>query len=311
MSSEEATTTEVMRMEQPERMDVSVALVEAEARAKLMKAILPQLVAVCHKDNILTMGDGEKSKPYITNDGCQKIARIAGISFGKPEVVTSYEDMPAEREERWEDSGKIRKAARPARRVYIVEVQGEASLLGQTITEFGGASSEDGFFNRPKESPIEIRLEVRKKAMANWQGRCVRTLLGLQGLSWEDLEKTNEFRREDAAGVTYKTGKYSSQKDATADADAADENRRKIREQIFADVMGNAEAGADLLEVSTAFTGKDGKEIPGVRHTDKLGEGRARTTWNKIKPGGSERDQYEERMWNLRDKYGIAPEDKE
>lgn len=300
-------------MEAPAHQDMSVVLVEAEARAKLMKMIIPQLVRVCHANNILSMKGKDKdgndsTKPYINNDGCQKIARIVGISFGKPDITVSYEEMPPEKEERYEDSGRIKKAAKPARRVYIVEVQGEASLMGQTITEFGGASSEDGFYNRPNESPVEIRLEVRKKAMANWQGRCVRTLLGLQGLSWEDLEATGEFNRESAGGVEYKTGKHSSHKDTSEDKASADEAKAKIRDQILADVGNDNRAAAALLERMTAFKGKDGKEVPGVSHIDKLSDGRAFTTWGRIKPGGKDREAYENALVEVKDRFGLWDE---
>ena len=306
MSSEEAVTTAVEQIEEPAQRDLSVVMVEAEARAKLMKAILPQLVRVCYANNILPMKDSEGgTKPYINNDGCQKIARIAGISFGRPNVMISYEDMPAERAEYYEDSGNLKKPAKPARRAYIVEVEGEASILGQTVTEFGGASSEDGFYNRPKESPVEIRLEVRKKAMANWQGRCVRTLLGLQGLSWEDLEATGEFKRDAVEGVTYGKGKYSSQKDTSGDKQAADDARKKISDQILSDVANHKEAAGDLLERMTRFTGKDGKEIPGVRSTQKLSDARANTTWGRIKPGGKDRDVYQNAVADVNDKYDL------
>lgn len=308
MSSEDVTTTEVARMEQPEHMNMSVALVEAEARARLMKNILPQLVAVCHKDNILKMGNGDKSKPYITNDGCQKIARIAGISFGKPAIDVSYENLPAEQAEYWEDSGKIKKKAKPERRAFIVEVYGEATLLGQTITEFGGASSEDGFYDRPKESPVEIRLEVRKKAMANWQGRCVRTLLGLQGLSWEDLKKVG-FDPEQAGGVEYETGKYSSRKDTSEDKNAGEEVRNRIRDMILRDVAGNQDAAVELLETVTSFKGKDGNMVKGKKNVAHLSESAANTTWNKIKPGSKERDKYFDSLRDVLDKHGINPDE--
>lgn len=310
MIGNETVTTAVERVEEPAVRDMSVVLVEAEARAKLMKSILPQLVRVCHSNNILSMRSKDKegndaTRPYINNDGCQKIARIVGLSFGKPDVTLSYEDMPPEKEERWPDSGNIKKAGKPARRAYIVEVQGEASLMGQTVTEFGGASSEDGFYNRPNESPVEIRLEVRKKAMANWQGRCVRTLLGLQGLSWEDLEATGEFSREKAGGVDYKTGKHSAQKDTSGDQQAADDVRKKIADQIMTDVAGNKEAAGDLLERMTAFTGKDGKEVPGIRSAAKMSDGRANTTWGRIKPGGKDRDAYQNAVADINDKYDL------
>lgn len=303
MSAEEVTTTEVMRVE--EKPNMSIALTEAEARAKLMKNLLPHLVQVCYASNILSMRDKDGgSKPYINNDGCQKIARIAGISFGKPNVVVSYEDMPAEPAEYYSDSGNLKKEAKQARRAYIVEVEGEASLLGQTITEFGGASSEDGFYNRPKESPVEIRLEVRKKAMANWQGRCVRTLLGLQGLSWKDLTDVG-FKDGEGGAVEFENGKHAARKSTAADEGAASEVKTKLREMVLNEVQGNKTAAEDLLELMTEFEGKDGM-VKGKRNIAYLSDKAANTTWNKYKHGGKERDKYYEFLREVHEKHGIG-----
>lgn len=306
MNEDMITDTAIEKIQSDPVYDISTVLIESEARAKLMKNILPHLVQVCHDNNILEMRDNNGgTKPYINNDGCQKIARIAGISFSRPEVTVSLENMPAIPATYWEDSGKQKTPSKPARQAYIVEIQGEASLMGQTITEFGGASSEDGFYNRPKESPVEIRLEVRKKAMANWQGRCVRTLLGLQGLSWEDLERVG-FNRGKGGGVDYNQGKYSNQKDTSGDQQAIDETKAKIRDQILTDVAGNKETAGDLLEMVTSFTSNNnGKVVPGIRIVDRLSDARANTTWGKIKPGGKGREEYNQAVMKVSDKYGL------
>lgn len=307
MSSDELTTTEVMRVE-PAHQDMTLALPEAKARADLMKAILPQLVAVCYDNNILTMGKGDESKPYINNDGCQKIARISGISFGAPRVSISYEDMPPEPDTTYSNGGV--KKGRPARRAYIVEIEGEATLLGQTITEFGGASSEDKWFDRPHESPVETRLEVRKKAMANWQGRCVRTLLGLQGLSWEDLEKVG-FQNGKGGGVEYREGRHSGS-DKSDGKEAADDMRKKVSQQIFVDVSENADAARYVLEKVSGFKSKkDGKFIPGKTSVEKISDSAIAVVWGQIKPDGKERDKYQEYIIEAKDKFGLFAESTE
>lgn len=300
MSSEE-TTTEVTRIEQPAYKDMSLALPEAEARAKLMKAILPQLVAVCYDNNILDLG----GKPYINNDGCQKIARISGISFGRPRIVVSTENLPPEPEELYEDSGKIKKKAKPARTAYIVMMEGEASLLGQEITEFGGASSEDGWFDRPHESFTETRLEIHKKAMANWQGRCVRTLLGLQGLSWDDLEKVG-FKLGKGGGVEYREGRHSGS-DKSDGKEAADDMRKKVSQQIYADVSENAEAARYVLEKVSGFQGRDGW-VNGKTDVQKISDKAIAVLWGKIKPDGKEREKYDQAVIEAKEKFGLFAE---
>lgn len=292
---EETIVTDVVRVQEPGNM--SVALIEAEARAKLMKNILPHLVQVCYADNIQDF-DG---KPFINNDGCQKIARIAGISFSRPNIYVSYEDLPPEPEERYEDSGKIKRKAKPARRAFIVEVEGEASLLGQTITEYGGASSEDGWFNRPQESPVETRLEIRKKAMANWQGRCVRTLLGLQGLSW-DILKDVGFKRGEGGTVEHRVGRHSI-KDGKEDKVALDETRTYIRNQILSDVNKNPDAASLVLQTLTAFG-----DFPGYKKAERISEKVAPRLWKEIKPGGTKRDDYDTIIDNVRIKFDIDDE---
>lgn len=287
----------------PERENAfAIALAETEARARIMKSILPQLVAVCHESNIMDLG----GKPYINNDGCQKIARIAGISFGKPRVTISTEQMPPVPEEVYPDSGKVKRRGRPARTAYIVEVEGEAILMGQTVMEFGGASSEDGFFDRPNESPVETRLEVRKKAMANWQGRCVRTLLGLQGMSFEELARVG-FDRSRMGKVEYKEGRHSAAKDTTSDQTSLDDTRAKIREQILADISSNAEAAAYVLEEMTAFPGDKGI-VPGRKRVDALTEKQVFRLWGEIKPGGKKRDIYDGVVADAKDRFNLWPE---
>ena len=92
------------------------------------------------------------------------------------------------------------------------------------------------------------------------------------------------------------------------DKAATDETKAKIRSQILSDVGGNNQAAVALLERMTAFTGKDGKEIPGVANIEKLSEGRAFTTWGRIKPGGKDREAYENALADVKDRFNLWDE---
>jgi hypothetical protein len=292
MTDEANEATAITATAPAEMSTLANAAQEAERRALLLKSVIGHIVKVCSEGNIMRLGEN----PYITTDGCQRIARVMGVSFDAPTI-----------EKRWEDS-------KDGERVFIVDVCGQATAFGQTVFEVGGATSEDDFYRKKVEgkngapttyvlrSPLmEIRLEVQKKAVANWQGRCVRTLLGLKQLTWADLENAG-FSRDRAASVDYKTGRQTAGNDGAEDQAKLDEVKGKIEAQIEADA--GSKAGASfVLERMTAFQGKDGKPVKGRSYVKDLSDKQVFFLWKRIKPGGDGRDAYQDAIAAAQDKY--------
>jgi len=286
--------------EEPEEYGVEVSgqqeqgaimLRESAARAEMMGKLIPTLVKACHQRNILDMG----GNPYIDNDGCQKIARTVGISFGKPDVE-SYWD---------EDEGV---------KVWVVEVCGEATVMGQTIYEVGGCTSQDKFLSSRRMGMMQLKIEVKKKAIANWQGRCVRTLLGMKELTWAELEAQG-FSADAAGKVEYKTGRDSNSKTNQKKDTEAEENLKevkvKIGNQLIADCGNDKNLAAKLLESLTAFEGKDGDMVKGKTSVTRLSEKQAFYFWGSYRPNGTRRDIYEEHLAKIHaeNKSAGEPED--
>lgn len=253
----------------------SIMLSNMENRVQLIKYAISIIPQVCHERNILDMG----GNPYIDSDGCQKIAVAAGISFSRPQVESEWVDDP--------DTGA---------RVYEVIVEGEANLGNKSIFEVGGCNSQDKFLSSRKLPTLQLKLEVKKKALANWQGRCVRTLLGLKELTWKELENAG-FRQGKAPSIDYNKGAQSGK---SADAD---DTRDKIRDAVLAAVDGNATAAKELLEVMTSFIGKDGTQVRGKANVKDLSDKAANFLWAKIKKND---DDWQRACVEIRQQYAVG-----
>lgn len=270
-TGEEKGIVAVEAEEEPEERGLAMYH-EAEERAKLMNVLVPSLLKATHTGDIIDQG----GKPFIADSGCEKIARVAGVSFGRPEVTAGFEE---------DETGK---------RYFAVTIRGEASILGQTIFEVGGCDEFDKFIDSRQLPFGQRKLEVEKKAYCNWRGRCVRTLLGMTGLRWVDLEKygiTSEGRTK----VEYKAGSKSHADGGKSEVVAGEtaEVRERIRAQLLKDLDGNEEECKEALRRITAFTGKDGKPVEGRESVSQLSDKWVFALWGNIKPGGKERDKYE------------------
>ena len=245
---------------------------EMELSTDAVKRVLPTFLKVCNSKGIIDFG----GKPFVSDAECQKIARCSGISYDKPDIIAEWIDDPETNE-----------------RVYEVLVEGCARWMGQEIFSSGGCNSKDKFFKNRSQSFTALKLEVRKKAVANWRGSCVRHLFGLNSLSWEDLNQLGFNQGNAGAGVDFKQGRHSSKDDGAEDAAAAKDTKKKIGQQIMMDCGNDKDKAGDVLEQLTAFTAKDGKEVAGKRSALKLSDKQANFLWSKIKPNGKEREKYE------------------
>lgn len=116
--------------------------------------------------------------PYLNSAGALKIATALGVSLKLVSIEATREKLGDHEVAR-----------------YVAQVS--ASFLGREIALEGVASSDEAFFARKngRSLPLaEINLgSVRKKALTQAHARAVKAVLGLEGVSWQDLR---------AAGVT-------------------------------------------------------------------------------------------------------------
>jgi hypothetical protein len=257
-------------------------LKDAENRGALFKMAINQLAKATRPSN----WTDHSGKPYLDDNGCEAIARIAGISIDEPKVSAGYEEDITTGE-----------------RFYAVEMTGAAcAIINGTeirMPQVGGCSSRDKFFKSGDKIKANITtLDIKKKAYANYRGRCIRSFLSLGSLSWDDLKELG-IDKGGCTSVEYRTGK------TTGKSDDGNEARQKLRDMILDDCKGNAAAAGELLEALTTFEGKDGKQVTGKSNVKDLSDKQAGYSWGKYKPEGSQRKDYELFLSQILSQYGI------
>lgn len=140
-------------------------------------------------------------KPFLAGSGSKKIALRFNISL---KFDRNSSNEPAfQREEFVKDDGS---------KLWVYTVSGRTELAnGRVYEEIGTASTDDpflGYENEVDEAgkwvkdaygktqkvavPLHEALQdAKKKCVTNFQGRAIQGILGLGGLTWEDLEKYN------------------------------------------------------------------------------------------------------------------------
>ena len=257
-------------------LDIEGKAKEVEARVDLIKRIIPTLCKLCEQGDITDYG----GKPFIGDNACQKIARVMAISFAQPQIISEWIDDPE-----------------TTRRVYSVVISGSASLFGQSVDALGGCDSEDKFFTKKNQetggyerrsglSFTNLKLAVQKKALANWRGSCVRTLLGLKNLEWSALEASG-FRRGEGGSVTFKKDGKAPVTEASSDV------KKNIGDMILKDCNGDKKLAGDVLSEITSFDGDKG-HVKGPTSTgaSNFSDKWAFRVWSEIKPGGKNHEAY-------------------
>lgn len=232
--------------------DTLVAIADqAVKRANALKKIKAAALSVTNPKDWID----ENGKPYLQVSGCEKIAGLTGISWRIDEPVF---------EER-EDGH------------FAFTYKGYFSLGGREIEVIGTRSSSDPFFSRAYKKDIAPenidRQNVKKAALTNLIGNGVTRLLGLRNLTWEEVR---------GGGIdTDKSSKVEYQKPEQG-ADTK-EQREKIQAWLLEMSGGNEDEALDRLEAITAFTAKDGKEVPGRRDLSSMSEKHIAVTYGKVK----------------------------
>jgi len=170
-------------------------------------------------------------QPYLLESGAQKIAKAFGVAIFDVKVETQWQ----------EDSRG---------RYQIVVARGKAfsKKLSSYIEDVGICSQRDRFFamDSGELKPVEEVdfTNVIKKAVANLYGRLIKRVVGLMGVSWDDLEKAGI---KPAAKVEFK-----EKKPLSAEA-------QKIGAMILEMAGGDKEAAKEMLRSLSEFE-KNGKK---------------------------------------------------
>jgi len=119
-------------------------------------------------------------RPYLTETGCHKVAPAFGVHITKPELMSeAHEDK----------KGRYL--------TYIASGQAFSRVLNIWVSDIGVCSQRDQFFAKTTDKQTGKKVwkeiddvdltDIIKKAVSNLNGRLIRKLLGMVGLSWDDL----------------------------------------------------------------------------------------------------------------------------
>ena len=172
---------------------VEAAGKQIELRSKLLMTALKSL-----KPHDFQDFDG---KPYLEGEGAARImAVVRGFKVGVP--TFKIENIPPH---------------------YFIECEIPMEWVGQSTVALGDCSTADAFFvgkdgnagvykkhlDRTGSETMAARIvlgDAKKKARENAISRGVTELLGIKGLTWNDLEKLGFLRTEAGATVQFKQG---------------------------------------------------------------------------------------------------------
>lgn len=149
-------------------------------------------------------------EPYLESTGVEKAARRFGVRIF---------DVEIEKEDFEDDKGKY----------YVYTVSGKASISKRdTIEVIGTRSSRDKFFSKQGNGfkPIQdVDLpNIKKSAYTNFYVNAVTRLLGLRGLTWEELAQYG-ITKDGKASVKYDKG--ANKAEASKRTEQAEMNAKK------------------------------------------------------------------------------------
>ena len=223
----------------------------AEKRVDAIKRIKRAALAVTSVHDWID----QSGKPYLSVSGSEKVARLFGISWRIDEP-----------EYKQEDDGH-----------YAYTYKGYFTMGPTTIEVIGSRSSKDPFFSRAHGKdipPSEVDgNNVRKAAYTNLLGNGITRMLGLRGMTWEEVRGAG-IDQSKTSKVEYGKAQMSPE---------VKEERDKLGEMLMEMAGDDKELASKMLEEFTAFTAKDGKEVPGKKSLADLSEKAIPVTYGKVK----------------------------
>ncbi|MBN1422415.1 MAG: hypothetical protein JXP34_26805 [Planctomycetes bacterium] len=272
-------------------MDIDSLVQLAERQVELQKRVMTIALKATHDWDWVDQG----GKPYLCVSGAEKIAPKFGVSIT---------DVIEERFEREDELGKF----------YFYRYKGNAAAphFGRLEGVIGTCSSRDQFFAyvtvwetdpatgaKTKKKVLRPLSEIdegniMKAAYSNLVVNAVTRVLGIRNLTWEVVQQAgidvSQVARVDY-GKGKAKGKEGGQDHRASGKGQMSEVKRKLGALIL-DLVHTQnpaisaeqakEKARELLEKYSAYPGKDGNQVPGLRSLTDLTEGRAKSTLGRV-----------------------------
>ena len=261
VSPEQFDTTEVPALFRGADEGYVTALEKTAANApRVITAMQKILVAVAH-DGDWVVQDG---KAGLCSAGAERYLKFFPMRFV---------NWSSEKQE-WTD-----KEGPAYRWVYRCT----AEFNGSCTQVEGRFSTRDKFlgFRNQQWRPLEEidESDIRAAAMHVCRGEGIKVMLGLRAIPEGALRKLG-VPLKDARRIEHTRGADGGAPAATGD-DAT--LQKRLRMMLLDMSNGDTAEASKLLESTTGFTGKDGKEVPGRKRVEQLTGKWLGTTYGKIK----------------------------
>jgi hypothetical protein len=163
---------------------------------------------------------------------------------------------------------------------FIASGKAYAKKLGRYVEDIGVCSQRDRFFGVAQGKFKEIEevdmANIRRKAVTNLYGRLIKRVVGLMGVTFDDL-KASGMDTSKIAKIEYKGGKVAEPLSGEALS-----TKGKLEAMLFRMASGDKAAVAKLIERFSSWKDNDGK-VHSVNSLDKLSEKWLNSTYGKAK----------------------------
>ena len=187
--------------------------------------------------------------PYLMDRGTENIAVAFGVD------ISGVRLEPIE----WAEDTKGRYYS------FIASGKAYSKKLGRYVEDIGVCSQRDKFFGMANGQLKEIQevdmANIRRKAVTNLYSRLIKRVIGLMGITWEDLAAAG-IKREQLQKVEYRGGQQGGGP-ARASALSPDHEARRTKcwKLILELKGGDAKEASALLDKLASFGDKKVTDI--------------------------------------------------
>jgi len=205
--------------------------------------------------------------PYLMDRGAENIAIAWGVD------ITDVTLGPPEWAE--DEHGRYY--------TFIARGKAYSKKLGRYVEDIGVCSQRDRFFGMVggKLKPIEDvdMANIRRKAVTNLYTRLIRRVVGLTGVTFEDLKlagiDVSKIQKIEYRGGSEKTRRAATPKDR--------EKQQELWDMLLQYTGGEEENAREILKEKSAFTAKSGEPVEGVTDVKYLTGRWLQFTFKKVK----------------------------
>jgi hypothetical protein len=185
---ERVVTPELALINIPERgLSIEKELAEIERNVTFFNKVKIIALKMTKAQDWVNMGG-----PYLMDRGAENVA----IAFG-----VDISDLQLKQEWAEDSNGRYY--------TYIASGKAYAKKLGRYVEDIGVCSQRDKFFGMVSGVLKEIQnvdmANIRRKAVTNLYSRLIKRVIGLMGVTWEDLAAAG-IKKDDLAKVEYRGG---------------------------------------------------------------------------------------------------------